>query len=209
MKTIIGSCVAALMFLQISFAGTLTEDFNDGKMDGWTVLSGTWEVKNKELRQNQMGGPMVIVWDEPGELTDFTMTGKVMGLGGDADWGLALRVTDRNNHYSWQYVNSNLMFVTYINGTRTEAWKTPQAEILNEWQDFKVVAKGKTFELWWKGVKKNTFEHDALKKGKVGLFGWETAEAFDDITLTAEGVGKATVFPKDKLAQIWGQIKSY
>jgi len=197
------------MFCGFSFAGTLTEDFNDGDMDGWTILSGTWAVTDKELHQTQAGGPMVIVWEEPGELTDFTLTVRAMGLVTNADWGLAFRVADINNHYSWQFVNGHLAFVSYVNNGRTENWTWNTAETLNEWQEFTVVAEGNSFELWWKGEKKHTFQHDALTTGKVGLFGWETSEKFDDVSVTAEGIGGGRAVSKSgKLTTTWSSIKS-
>ncbi|MBC8235257.1 hypothetical protein H8E77_37405 [bacterium] len=153
-----------------------------------------------------MGGPKVIVWDIPGELTDFTITVKARALTGDADWGLAFHAIDAQNHYSWQWVNGHLAFVSYVNGARSEDWTQDKPMEMNTWQDFKVVADGTSYELHWKGDNINTFEHKALTDGKVGLFTWDKID-FDDFTVTAEEISTA-VSIKSKLTTTWGSIKA-
>jgi hypothetical protein len=202
-----------------SFLYALTYDFEKAEQGkDWTVLSGTWEVKDGAYRETKdAGGPLVSVVGED-KWADYTITVKGQGLIGDADWGIAFRVKDASNHYSWQYVNSNLMFVSYINGGRTENFQQPQGEILNEWQEFKVVAKGNTFDLYWKEKKITTFKHDTLKSGKIGVFGWVNSGlvlgkgggvAFDDFNAEGPGIpSSAAVQPAQKLPITWGGIKS-
>ena len=206
MKTTFTSCVIALMFLGtfLASAGTITIDFDKG-IDDWTVFSGIWTVEDGVLHQDEMGGPKVIVWDIPGELTDFTITVKARALTGDADWGLAFHAIDAQNHYSWQWVNGHLAFVSYVNGARSEDWTQDKPMEMNTWQDFKVVADGTSYELHWKGDNITTFEHKALTDGKVGLFTWDKID-FDDFTVTAEEISTA-VSIKSKLTTTWGSIK--
>ena len=206
MKTTFISCVIALMFLGTFWAsaGTITIDFDKG-IDDWTVFSGIWTVEDGVLHQDEMGGPKVIVWDIPGELTDFTITVKARALTGDADWGLAFHAIDAQNHYSWQWVNGHLAFVSYVNGARSEDWTQDKPMEMNTWQDFKVVADGTSYELHWKGDNITTFEHKALTDGKVGLFTWDKID-FDDFTVTAEEISTA-VSIKSKLTTTWGSIK--
>ncbi|MBM3243071.1 hypothetical protein FJZ31_42980 [Candidatus Poribacteria bacterium] len=200
-------CIVSLMFWGTFFAsaGTISTNF-DKKIDDWTVFSGVWTVENGVLHQDEMGGPKVIVWNLPGELTDFTVSVKARALTNDADWGLAFHATDVNNHYSWQWVNGHLAFVSYVKGGRTEDWTQNQPQEMNTWQDFKVVAMGTSYDLYWKGNKITTFEHKALTTGKVGLFTWDKID-FDDFTVTAEDVGTA-VSTKGKLTTSWGAIKA-
>ena len=207
MKTTFTSCVIALMFLGtfLASAGTITIDFDKG-IDDWTVFSGIWTVEDGVLHQDEMGGPKVIVWDIPGELTDFTITVKARALTGDADWGLAFHAIDAQNHYSWQWVNGHLAFVSYVNGARSEDWTQDKPMEMNTWQDFKVVADGTSYELHWKGDNITTFEHKALTDGKVGLFTWDKID-FDDFTVTAEEISTA-VSTKNKLTTTWGSIKA-
>lgn len=187
-------------------AGTIVDDFEDDNIDDWTVLSGAWSAEDGVLHQTQMGGPQVIVWETPGELEDFTISVEAMGLIGDADWGLAFHGSEGGNHYSWQYVNSGLMFVVYTNGGRVETNLQGQGEILNEWQYFEVVAEGDSYDLYWEGDMIRNFTHSALTTGRVGLFAWDLAD-FDNFTVTAGSIAGQAVSPGSSLTTAWGLIK--
>ena len=203
-------CIFILMFgcALLASAGTITDNLNDGKIDDWTILSGVWAAKDGVLHETEMGGPKVIVWNTPGELKDFTISVKAMGLSADADWGLVFRAKDVNNFYSWQYVNGGLMFVAYVAGVRTETNLQAQGAILNEWQEFKVVASGNSYTLSWKGKEIKTIENAALTGGKVGFFTWDVVD-FDDFVVTSDSIASTTaVSPKARLSTTWGDIKS-
>lgn len=206
--TIITVCVFALIFGCVSFvaAGDLVDDFEDDDIGDWTILSGAWSAEDGVLHQTQMGGPQAIVWETPGELEDFTISVKGMGLTPDADWGLVFHGSEGGNHYSWQFVNGGLMFVVYTNGSRVETNLQAQGEILNEWQDFVVVAAGDSYDLYWKGDMISNFTHGALTTGRVGLFAWDLAD-FDDFTVTADSLVGLAVSPDSSLATSWGSIK--
>ncbi len=201
-------CAFALIFgyTFLASAGSITDDFEDNNIDDWTVLSGTWSVKDGVLHQTQMGGPQAIVWEAPGELVDFTISVKAMGLIADADWGLAFHGSEGGNHYSWQFVNGGMMFVVYVAGGRVETNLQGQGEILNEWQDFEVVAEGSSYDLYWQGDLIQNFTHDALVDGRVGLFAWDLAD-FDDFTVTTDSLADQAVSPVGSLTTVWGSIK--
>ena len=95
--------VTFMLLTSLAVAGGMAEDFSGALDATWTTFAGTWEVQDGVLHQSEMGGPKVIVWEAPGELGDFTITVEARQLTSDADWGLAFRASDINNHYSWQY----------------------------------------------------------------------------------------------------------
>jgi 3-keto-disaccharide hydrolase len=203
------TCISALIFgcAFLASAGTITADFNDdAQLDDWTVLSGSWSIQDDIMHQDQMGGPIVAVWNIPEELEDFTINVTARALTGDADWGLAFRAIDANNHYSWQYVNGHLAFVSYIGGARAENWTQNQPMEMDTWQEFEVTGEGNYYTLSWKGEEIHVFEHDALTGGKVGLFTWDQVE-FDDFTVTADSLAGQAVSPVGSLTTAWGSIK--
>ncbi len=204
------ACISVLMFgcAFLALAGSITADFGDkAQLDDWTVLSGMWSITNDGImHQEQMGGPIVAVWDVPGELEDFTINVQSRALTGDADWGLAFRVADVGNHYSWQWVNGHLAFVTYIGGARTENWTQNQPMEMDTWQEFEVTGEGNSYTLSWKGEEIHVFEHDALTGGSVGFFAWDQAD-FDDFTVTADSIAGQAVSPVGSLTTAWGLIK--
>jgi len=213
-------CAIALsiMFL-CATAQALNYDFEDAKQkDDWEDLSGETKIVDGLLcEMGTAGAPLISVikdWKE--EWANYTITVKAQGLIGDADWGIVFRVQDLTNYYKWEFCNSLLRFVTEIGGTRTAVFTTAQPEVLEEWQDFKVVVEGNTFELYWKGDLIETAKHDVFKTGKVGVASWVNAglavgehggAAYDDFNVEGAGIPATSVEPKDKLATTWAGLK--
>ncbi len=208
----------SLMILCIT-AQALLYDFEDPKQqDEWEVLRGDTQIVDGLLCEMATAdSPAISVikdWNE--EWKDYTITVKAQGSVGDADWGIAFRVQDISNYYKWEFCNALLRFVTEIGGARTAVFTTAQPEVLEEWQDFKVVVEGDTFELYWNGDLIHTATHDAFETGRVGVASWINAglavgehggTAYDDFTVDGPGIPALSVEPKDKLAVTWAGIK--
>jgi hypothetical protein len=209
-------------FMVVSGANALNFDFEKAdQLTKWQDLAGKMEIKEGFLcATSAAGGPLVsIIKDWKEEWSDYTITVKSQGLVADADWGISFRVKDIQNHYSFQFCNAAMKFVTYVANTRTEVWSVAQAEQLNQWQDFKVDVKGNTFILSWNGKEVQKVTHDALKTGSVGTFNWINSGtamgnlggvAFDDFTVDGKGIplsSNLAVESKGKLAVTWAGLK--
>lgn len=145
---------------------------NKNQFDQWENLAGYWDIDaGYYYEMDDANGPLVTLTGDA-TLTDYTIGVKAMGLAADADWGIVFRATDLSNFYSWQFCNANLYLLKYVGGTRTTIYNVALAEKLNEWQDFKVVVKGNTFECYYNGELKTTATDNDLASGRVGLFGW-------------------------------------
>jgi len=185
----------------------------------WTDLAGTLEIRDGMMCSvSAADGPLVsFIADWEDDWSDYNIKVKAQGLVADADWGIAFRVQDAQNHYSWQFCNGSLMFISYVGGARTENAVKGQGEVLNEWQDFEVNVEGDTFDLYWNGDLIKTVSHNALEAGKVGLFNWINGGTalgenggitFDDFIVEGEGIpGKLAVDSRGKLASTWAGIK--
>jgi len=213
-------CAIALSItLLCSTAQALVYDFEDAKQqDEWEVLRGDTQIVDGLLCEMATGGsPLIsVIKDWNDEWKDYTITVKAQGSVGDADWGIVFRVQDVSNYYKWEFCNALLRFVTEIGGARTAVFTTPQPEVLEEWQDFKVVVAGDTFELYWNGDLIHTATHDAFETGRVGVASWINAgltvgehggTAYDDFTVDGPGIPALSVEPKGKLATTWAGIK--
>ncbi|RJP18293.1 MAG: DUF11 domain-containing protein [Candidatus Omnitrophota bacterium] len=158
---------------------------NAAQADQWTDLAGFWDVENGRFYEFlDAGGPLVTATGGF-DLADVAITVQGMGLVGDADWGIAFRITDLNNHYSWQFVNSLLALIMYSGGARTELFTMAYPEELNVWQEFKVIAKGNVFYLYFNGEVMAVVENSTHAAGQVGFFGWVNAGT----TISVEQVG--------------------
>jgi len=217
---ICGAVILSLMLLH-NTSQAMNFDFEKAdQINQWADLAGTMAIVDGLLCSvNAADGPLVsIVKDWNDGWSDYTITVKAQGLVADADWGISFRVQDIANFYSWQFCNGNLMFLTYVGGARTEAFTQPQAEVLNEWQDYKVVVKGNTFDLYFNGNLIKTVTHDALKTGSVGTFVWinggtalgnHGGVAFNDLNIDGKGIpgSLAAVELSGKLAVTWAGLK--
>ena len=218
-QILICSAVFLALLIVHNTSQALTFDFEKAdQIKQWQDLAGTMEIIDGLFCSvNAAGGPLVsIIKDWKDEWQDYTITVKAEGLIGDADWGIAFRVKDTTDHYSWQFCNGSLMFVVYVGG-RTETSIVAQAEKLNEWQDFRVDVKGNSFDFYFNGALIKTVKHDALETGSVGIFNWingglvvgkHGGVAFDDFTVEGKGIpSSAAVEPKSKLAVTWASLK--
>ncbi len=195
------------MLASLGLVWGFSDDFNDGDEEGWTVVKnpGEWKVDAGEYFHDAMGGPAFSVTGEAG-WTDYTVTCRALGVSPDADWGLILRQQDADNYYIWIFVNDLLAFRECVAGSRTHLWTEPFATVLDEWQEFKVVATGDTFECYFDGELKTTVTSDRFKSGSVGVFAWDQAR-FDDFEVTGPGISHG-VEKDGKLAFTWGMIKA-
>jgi hypothetical protein len=200
-------------------AQAITYDFEDEKQkDDWEDLRGETRIVDGLLCEMATAGlPLItVIKDWKDEWTDYTISVKAQGSVGDADWGIVFRVQDVSNYYKWEFCNALLRFVTEINGSRTAVFTTAQPEVLEEWQDFKVVVQDDTFELYWNGDLIETATHDAFKTGAVGVASWineglavgeHGGAAFDDFNVDGPGIPAMSVEPEDKLATTWAGLK--
>ena len=213
-------CTVALsVMLLCATAQALIYDFEDAKQkDEWEDLRGETKIVDGLLCEMETAGlPLIsVVKDWKEEWTDYTISVKAQGSIADADWGIVFRVQDVSNYYKWEFCNSLLRFVTEIGGARTAVFTTPQPEVLEEWQDFRVVVEGNTFELYWNGDLIETVTHDAFKTGQVGVASWINAglvvgehggAAYDDFTVEGPGIPSLSGEPGGKLATSWGRIR--
>lgn len=215
-------CFAILpLMLLYNTSQALLFDFEKAdQINQWKDLAGKMEIKDGLLcSTSAAGGPLVsMIKDWKDEWSDYTITTKAQGLIGDADWGIAFRVQDIANHYSWQFCNGSLMFITYVGGARVENVIQAQGEVLEKWQEYKVDVKGNKFDLYFDGKLLKSVTHDALKTGSVGTFNWingglvvgaHGGVALDDFNVEGKGIpsSKLAVESKNKLAVTWAGLK--
>ncbi len=206
----IGICLGT----PLAFAGEQMWTF-DKDATAWKVANGTWTVE---------GGAYKIVKGEPAmhslvgdvKWTDYTLEAKVRI--DEGNWaGLVVRAQSDMEYYVY-YMN--------VPDNKSELWKhtkpafdsranisqIPAVDVKianNEWLNVKVVAQGKTLQLWINGKLQHEDTDDAYPAGQIGAWAWDTGASFDDVKVSGAGIaGSVTpVQPKGKLATSWGKIK--
>ena len=121
-------------------------------------------------------------------------------------------------------------YVYYLNvpNNKTELWRHKQSAwdsrdkigelagknitVANdEWFDMRIVVEGTSMKLWINGEEQGELKDETgadYPAGQAGVWAWETAASFDDVTVSGDAVeGLTPVEPQDKLATTWGRLK--
>lgn len=196
-RALSGSVAVIEDFATIPLEEDIFFDFEDmDQVERWEDLSGFWDIEGGLFYELvDEGGPLVTLTGDP-NVTDYSITVQAMGLVADADWGIVFRAADIDNFYSWQFVNGTLSLIMYAEGARSTLFTMPFEEVLNEWQEFRVIAAGPEISLYFNGELIQTVLDSTLTFGRIGLFAWVNAgspvgetfggAAFDDFTATGD-----------------------
>ncbi len=198
-----------------AWSGTQLWDFEE-KHDDWEVANGNWSIKGG-IYQVEKGGKAEhsLVGEEKWD--DYTVEAKVRM--DEGNWaGVVFRAQSEMEYYIY-YLN--------VQNNKSELWKhskgawdtrvaitsnIPAAGKLKienkEWFDVKVVVEGDTFQLHINGELQSEQEDGSYKRGKIGVWAWETGASFDDVTITGDNVKDTLpVDARQKLATTWGRLK--
>jgi len=201
--------ISAFFIASNGWAGKIVDNFEKGKIEGWEVIGGTWKVKNKALYGEEPAATegAVLMGDETWK--DYSIECKVRDVKGP--WiAILLRWQDINNHYTWWIETGAKRGRWYIkqNGTYVSTTNDPIPLDLTKEFTFKATAKGDTFEGYFNGKLINVYKDNTFKSGPGGLVVWESSATFDDVLIEGPDVPVLSVNPKDKIATIWGKVKS-
>jgi hypothetical protein len=53
----------------------------------------------------------------------------------------------------------------------------------------------------------DTINDSSYPAGRIGVWAWQTAASFDDVTITGDEIEDMAVKPEKKLAITWGKIR--
>ena len=212
----------AILVCQPVWAGTQLWDFEAAKQaDDWQVANGTWEIQGGVYSETSAAESAMhsLAGDENWE--DYTLEGKIRLDGNYA--GLVFRALNEFEYYVFYMelvpAPRNLAFFKHKQGgfgerDRPDPNKTDiSGEKLarGEWITLKIVVEGNKFTCFIndKQMCEGTDNlGNEYKKGKVGVWAWQTKASFDDFTVSGPGIeGGAAVAPQNKLAITWGKLK--
>lgn len=169
-------------------AGAIFDDFDDGNLVGWTVVSGTWTTPAGELYQSSTSLTRILVGND--SFTDCTWEGKIKITSGTTAF-LIFRYGDANNFYS-AYIKSDSDVVRLArmrSGTLTtvQTHSTPISN--NTWYNLKIVVQGSRARVWFDCAAVLDYT-DALMRasGKVGFRTSSTAAKWDDVRCQSAAV---------------------
>jgi alpha-L-arabinofuranosidase len=228
-KTIMRSRMYTIVCLSIflltvshapSIAETLfSEDFSQGA-DRWEVGVGTWQVENGEYTQTdatQFTSSFLKAefWDPA--WTEYTLELKAKKLGGNEGFCIVYGIMQdhapansgqRQNIFDWViggWSNTKSAMRKWLDGSWTQFDESQHIVDSDDWYKIKVEVSPAKVVCYLNDEK--TIESDeGPEGGRIGFILFNTSAAFDDIVVYDAG-GPAQVYPNQKLAACWGQIK--
>ena len=215
-------------------AGTLKDNFNDGKLDGWSPL--IWDNGFNSIHKAEKGylvlkclGSCTVITIGEKSWADYTVSVRVKIVKQQSvqDWieaaGIVLRITPNSPNISSFYAfflgtfgfqpKSAHIFYTRPPRDDVHNFKSEPFEWrLNRWYRLQVVANGNQFKCYVDDKLILEYKDSTLQRGQVGLAAacHTTIAYFDDFMVTGDRVPdlNLSVSPRSKLAAVWGYLRS-
>jgi hypothetical protein len=220
----------------VSLAGTLIEDFDDGKIDGWERSPQNeknndifWGVVDKSL----MFDPKGQAWDQAISQLNFVGTQRITNVRNwtdyeleldikhtePADWpgGFRARVDlDTGGHYAvWFYPGAGKINLYKnpswdINTGLVDLGNSPYKADVNKFHTAKLSCIGDTIKVFYDGKEIISAKDSEHKKGTIAIDVQDKVVYFDNIKVTGTDIPNvklSPVQPGGKLTMTWGEIK--
>ncbi|WP_218618075.1 pectate lyase [Cryptosporangium aurantiacum] len=178
-----------------SAGASFSDDFEDGKSDGWSKSGGTWSVVSDDsrvLRQANAGSEHARFFAGDSDWTDYTLQARVKptgyGTGTDSAVTIAARATSATtfvrlallpgNRAQLQAVSSGAVRVlaTASVGTGTGTWHAVTLQVSGDRTTATV-----------DGTTVGTASGGLPARGRIGLSTLRATAAFDDVSVAAGG----------------------
>jgi hypothetical protein len=230
----IGLCL--LLLPVMVWAGTFTDDFNDGDMDGWVKsdvwgVGASWEVNNGVLvgtSGNPKGIDTQLYLIQGMNWVDYQVSARVRIVSTFspdlAGGGLLIRQTaNRQQYMAYKPIMHDTVFkpegphIRYLlmrgGGGNWVIESEPYEFETGIWYELQVEVSGNRFVCHVDGEEVMTAEHNEFLKGSVGFTINGAKVQFDDFTVTGNDVpdpepDRISVEPSGKLAKLWGGLKA-
>lgn len=206
------------------WAGTYTENFDDGNFDGWEIVNtkggaSEWKVENGILqctRNNVWISSLVFgqeEWRNYSIKFDAKMLEKL-----DPQWhtmGIDFRITEELS-FVWCSMGDSARWAFIEvwldnNGPLKHSDKKLDFQ-LDRWYHLKGVANKGNFEFYVDDELLVSLYDLSLPAGRIGLSAGSCVAQFDNVVIIGDDIpdnnAKAVVSSSDKLAATWGQLRS-
>jgi hypothetical protein len=212
-----------------------SEDFENGKLEQWEVIGGTWKVieidGNHVVQTKEGANPNAFrtLNIDTEVFGDFTMVARIWQVSQDHGANIyfrndqSRRNPERHSGY-WYGISGALaasgwgIFDTGAQGV----WEVAFSEVaLDNWVRLKLAVKGKRATMWIAREDvdedfQQMFEVDNLSevtrvdfpRGRIGFVVAGGEVWVDDVVISSDGAGLA-VKPRSKAAVTWGRLKRF
>jgi hypothetical protein len=213
----------ASLVSQPAWAGTKVWDFeNAAQANDWEVVNGTWKINDGLYQETSKAESAMHSMVGEEDWDNYTLEAKIR-VDEHRYAGMAFRAISEFEYYVF-YVELNpqpndLCFFKHKQGGFAERDRpNPNKTSIvarndlkhGEWFTMKIVVEGNKFTCFLND-KETCVGNDNLgneyKKGKVGVWAWQTKASFDDFTVSGPQIKGMAVDSRNKLAIKWGKLK--
>ena len=225
------ACLSAVLLVVFGMSTTaktlFSEDFSKGA-DRWEPGVGDWSVEDEMYVQKDTSIFTTCFlktefWDY--SWTEYTYEFKAMKIGGaegfDPGFGIAEDMEvltskdDRgkatSNYYEWNlggWGNTRSELRRRVNGGNSGLVGSDHVVELDKWHVIKIEVSPDGIACYMDGELGVEFA-EGPENGRIGMMLFSTAAIIDDILVyDADGPSDEAVYPDQKLAACWGQIKA-
>lgn len=193
----------------------------DIQLKDWTVVNGTWIVKEgayvqEDIGENPEGLGARSFFGKP-EWSDYTIRvrAKVIRYGQNGWFGITFRGQEHErNHYLYQFgVHGGNMptIVAKVEGgiyNPLANFRPTEKHKLGEWYTFTVEAIGSSIKCYIDDEMVFDIKDKTFEKGKIGLATGLARVAVDEVEVQGPDIPEnKAVQPNGKIAMTWGYIK--
>ena len=224
-----------LLVVSLVAAGTLRDNFDDGDLEGWTLLtwrngeSAVHKVENGEAILKSVGGCSIIILGQT-SWKNYTVSVRCKLVqhqpapGWNEAAGIVMRTQpvqgDASDIYAFDLgtvgVNPKTIhaFACMRGNNQMQNLQSKLFEWkLNKWYQLKVEAKGDRFKFYLDGKLMIDYKDKTHSTGMIGIGSavHTTTAHFDDFIATGDEIPdlNLSVSPRSKLAVIWAEEKRF
>ncbi len=187
-----------------SSSGTtlLSDDFEDGNANGWSVQGGTWSVVTDGTTKAYYADNSSVTgrsYAGQSTWTDYAVSAdaKVSTWNTNGQLGLIARYTDQNNFYRMYYSVSSgtVVIAKKVAGTDTTLVQSSvlTAPTTGAYHTYKLEVVGSTLNAYIDGVLAATATDSSLTSGYAGLINYKEQVHYDNIVVSDKAAPTAPV----------------
>jgi pectate lyase len=202
-RTVLGALIAlALPPAASAQSVLLTDNFEDGVADGWTIHQGSWSVVADGTRVYRQSGTSSRYRSSAGSAawTDYSVQARVKPTswnGSDRFAAVFARFRDTNNTYLLALRSSNRVELRRISGGSASTLAQASLPVpLNTWYLVRLEATGSTLRGFVNGALLLTATDSALSSGRVAVGTDYASASFDDVAVTSGSAPPANQAPR-------------
>ena len=209
-------------FSRIAWSGEWVFDFEDPKQaDHWKVANGNWKIQKGVYTEISAAEKAAHTLFGEADWTDYTVETKIR-IDANKWAGLVFRAISEYEYYivyPEPTPGVSAFFQHHGKDWATRARPNPNKTQIKgkiqvgNWYHLKIEVKGNDLkwfiddQLQAETKLERVGDLDVYKKGRVGIWAWETKASFDDFKVYGPGIEGSAVEPRKKLALAWGKLK--